>query len=496
MDRRIVCLLFAIALTALGCGKSTGAGADGNVLRFGFTSEPATLDPLSPSNTADTRSILFNVFEGLVKPDTEGNCVPAVAESYSMEQGGLVYRFVIREGIVFHDGSPVRAADAVFTIEEAVKAGFSGFARIAGVEAGGERELLVTLTEPDPEFLPYLTIGIVPEGNPDREKNPVGTGPFMIKSYTAQQNLVLEKNPRYWQEGFPKLDRVTIVFLANSDALLLALRGGNIDGATITGSLSPQIDTAVFDMFPNPSNAVQLLALNNAVKPLDDIRVRRAINHAVDIPRIIEAAFYGRGEPSGSPLIPGLSLYYESGLKNPYAFDPERAKSLLAEAGYAEGFSLEITVPSNYTMHVDTAQVIVEQLSRSGINASIKLVDWGTWLSQVYQGRNYQATVISLDANNVSPRSFLSRYLSGAGGNFLNYQSEAFDRVYNAAQGEAGEARRAALYRDAQKIISGDAAAVYIQDILGFRAFPKGRFGGTRNYPLYVEDFSAVYRIN
>jgi peptide/nickel transport system substrate-binding protein len=335
----------------------------------------------------------------------------------------------------------------------------------------------------------------VPASNADREKNPIGTGPFMVKSYTVQQNLVLEKNPRYWQDGFPKLDRVTIVFLADSDALLLALQGGNIDGATITGSLVEQLDPGAFDVLPNPSNAVQLLALNNAVKPLDDPRVRRAINYAVDIPQIIKTAFYGRGEVSGSPLIPGLSIYYESSLRNPYPADLARARSLLAEAGYAGGFPLEITVPSNYTMHVDTAQVIVNQLSRIGINASIKLVDWATWLSETYRGRNYQATIISLDANNVSPRSFLSRYLSDSESNFINYRSEAFDRIYNAAQAEADGGKRAALYRDAQKRISDDAASVYIQDILGFRAFPRGRFAGTRNYPLYVEDFSAIYRI-
>ncbi|MDR0389920.1 MAG: ABC transporter substrate-binding protein, partial [Spirochaetaceae bacterium] len=493
--KKIPALLFGFMLVLslfVSCTKADGPEGE---LRFGLTTEPESFDPIDPSNTADGRSILFNVFEGLVKPDTDGNCIPAVAESYTIEENGLVYGFTIRQGLVFHDGSPVKASDAVFTIEEAIKAGFPGFAQIASVTAQGERELRVLLKVPDPDFLPYLTIGVVPAENPDREKNPVGTGPFAITSYAAQRNLVLEKNPRYWQEGYPKLDKVTIVFLADSDALLLALQGGNIDGATITGSLVQQLNPESFDIFPNPSNTVQLLALNNAVKPLDDPRVRRALNYAVDIPQIIAAAFYGRGEPSGSPLIPGLSDYYEESLKNPYPADLNRARELLAEAGYTGGFALEITVPSNYTMHMDTAQVIVNQLSQAGVDASIKLVDWPTWLSETYRARNYQATIISLDANNASPRSFLSRYLSDSGSNFLNYKSEAFDRAYGAAQTETDGKKRIELYREAQKLISGDAASVYIQDILGFRAFPKGRFAGTRNYPLYVEDFSAIYRI-
>jgi peptide/nickel transport system substrate-binding protein len=146
-------------------------------------------------------------------------------------------------------------------------------------------------------------------------------------------------------------------------------------------------------------------------------------------------------------------------------------------------------------MHVDTAQVIVSQLAKAGINAAIKLVDWPTWLSDVYRGRNYQATIISLDSSNVSPRSFLSRYRSGSSSNFINFSSAAFDRVYDAALAESSEEKRAALYREAQRIISADAASVYIQDILGFRAFRTGAYGGVKNYPLYVIDFASMYGI-
>jgi peptide/nickel transport system substrate-binding protein len=270
---------------------------------------------------------------------------------------------------------------------------------------------------------------VVPKNNADREKNPVGTGPFSIQNYTTQRSLTLVKNPDYRQPGTPALDRVTIIFLADSNALLLALRGGNIDGATLTGPLVQQLDPNRFDIVPSPSNAVHMLALNNGVKPLDDLRVRQAINYAVDVPEIIETAFYGKGEPSGSPLIPGLRYYYEPSLANPYPADLNRARQLLAAAGYGNGFPLEITVPSNYTMHIDTAQVAVNQLKRIGITATIKLADWATWLSEVYRGRQYEATIISLDANNTSPRSFLSRYRSDAGSNFINFKNEAYDRA-------------------------------------------------------------------
>jgi peptide/nickel transport system substrate-binding protein len=236
------------------------------------------------------------------------------------------------------------------------------------------------------------------------------------------------------------------------------------------------------------------LALNNQAKPLNDVRVRQAINYGIDIQQIIDAAFYGRGEPSGSPLIPGLTKYYDARLKNPYPADIQKAKALLAEAGYAGGFPLAITIPSNYTMHIDTGQVLVNQLEKIGIAATIKLVDWGTWLSEVYRGRRYEATIISLDTNTLSPRGFLERYQSGGGGNFLNFTSPQFDQTYQETLIEPQEDRRIRLYKRSQQILSEEAASVYIQDIWEFRVFPKGRFGGAVNYPLYVIDFSTIYQ--
>jgi peptide/nickel transport system substrate-binding protein len=281
--------------------------------------------------------------------------------------------------------------------------------------------------------------------------------------------------------------------VADSDALLLALQGGNVDAGSVTGSLIQQLNPNTFRFVPTPSNSIQLLALNNGVAPLGDPRVRQALNYAVDPREIIGAAFYGHGEPSGSALIPGLSRYYEASLQNPYPTDIARAKSLLAAAGYGNGFSLEITVPSNYTMHVDTAQVIVNQLAKIGVTAAIKLVDWATWLSVVYQGRQYEATIISLDAPTISPRGFLARYHSANRSNFVNFKSDAYDRVYDAVLTETDENKRIALYKQAQRILSEEAASVYIQDIIGFQAFPKD-CDGFVNYPLYVLDFSTVYR--
>ena len=470
--------------------------ASENELRYGFTTEPTTLDPLNNANTADGRSVLFNIFEGLVKPDTDGTFKPAIARSWTIENNSLHYNFTLREGVRFHDGAPLTASDVKFSLDTAIAANFHGLGNIAEVQSIGTNQISVILKNPDPDFLPFLTVGIVKAGNNNRETSVIGTGPFRLESYTPQRNLIMVKFNDYWQSDLPRLDKITIIFYANFDSLLVALRGGGIDGAFITGAMAAALDSEQFDLNHNNSAAVQLMAFNNSAPPLNDIRVRRAINYGVDVQGIIDAAFFGQGVPSGSPIIPGLSVYYQNNLS--YQYNTETALSLLAQAGYnsANKLSLEITVPSNFTMHVDTAQVIVSQLEKIGVNASIKLVDWSTWLSDVYFGRDYQATIISLDSPSVSPRSFLERYNSSSDGNFMNFNNPDFDRVYSSLLTSADSAERIELYKEAQRVIAGDAAGVYIQDMLYFIVLRAGGYGGALNYPLYVIDFAEIYRKN
>jgi peptide/nickel transport system substrate-binding protein len=485
-------ILFAFALAALifipSCSRDPG-------LRFGFPSEPLKLDPLNPSNSADGRIILFNVFEGLVKPGTDGRMNPCIAESWTLEQDGLIYNFILRDNVYFHDGSTVGSADVKFSLDTAKAAGYIGLDRIKDVSAPNDKQITVTLNAADKEFLPYMTVGIVKAGNNDRENKFIGTGPFSIERYRTQQDLVLKRFDKYWQNDLPKLDKVTIVFFENDNALLTALRGGSIDGAKLTGAMVAQLDPAKFGVFSSHSAAVQLLALNNAASPLDDIRVRQALNYGIDIQNIIDTAFFGMGIPSRSPIIPGLSAYYEN--SSFYQYNINTARSLLEQAGFgsSRALSLEITVPSNYTMHVDTAQVIVSQLEKIGVNASIKLVDWDTWISDVYLGRNYQATIVSLDSPIVSPRSFLSRYRTGDGGNFINFSNPAFDMAFDLSLTLTDERSIIDTYKIAQREAVQGAASVFIQDILYPVVLTKNVYAGVLSYPLYTVDFSSIYKL-
>jgi peptide/nickel transport system substrate-binding protein len=467
-----------------------------NELVFGMQTQPNHLDPYL-SGSADTRSILFNIFEGLVKPDKDGNLIPAVAESYKIADDASSYTFHIREGIKFHNGNEVTAEDVKFSLETA--SGLSGgkvliseLENISSVEIKDESTVVVHLKQPDYEFLPYLTCAIVPKDYTEQDSHPIGTGPFEFESYTLQQSIVLKKNPNYWQPGLPKLDRVTFKLEPDSNALLLDLQGGSVDGASIANNIASQIGSG-FQLIESNSNAVQLLGLNNAKAPFDNVKVRKAICYAVNPDEIIDAVNFGKAVRSGTPVIPGLKKYFNDSLTHAYDQDIEKAKQLLSEAGYPNGFSMTITVPSNYTVHVDTAQVIVSELSKVGIRATIEQVDFATWLENVYNNRQYESTIISVDGATLSPRSYLSRYLSDAHNNFLNYRSEEFDAIYKQAANEPDENKRIELYKKAQEILSKDAASVYIQDIANLNVL-RDDFSGFTPYPLYVFDASTIYR--
>jgi peptide/nickel transport system substrate-binding protein len=474
-------------------GSQVSAG-EGGTFVYGVQTQPSHLDPYL-ATSADTRMILFNIFEGLVKPDKDGNLQPAVAEKSSVSADALTYTFQLRKGVKFQNGEDVTAEDVKYSLETA--AGLSGgkvlvaeLENISSVEIADSSTVKIHLKNPDPDFLPYLTTAIVPKGYDKQDTFPIGTGPYSFVSYTPQQSLVLKKNPYYWQKGLPYLDSVTFKLESDSNTLLTDLQGGSIDGAAVANNVASQL-SGDFDVIASNSNSVQMLALNNKEEPFNKVEVRQAVSYAIDPDAIIETVDFGKGVRCGTPVIPGLKKYSDSSLTHAYDRNVQKAKQLLVQAGLANGFDMTITVPSNYTVHVDTAQVIVNQLQEVGIRAQIKQVDFATWLSKAYQNREYQATVISVDGATLSPTSYLSRYVSGNAKNFINYSSAAYDDLYRQATAEKDETKRIELYKKAQQQLSKDAASVFLQDISNINVFRKG-FSGFVSYPLYVFDASSI----
>ena len=487
----------ALALCSCG-GKKNAEEADsavkeiksGGDFNFGIATEINNFDPFD-SGTAETRGVNFNIFEGLVKASSDGTFAPAIAESWTVSDDALVYTMKLRSGVKFHNGKTVEAEDVLYSVQTAIDHKIAGYSEIKDFSAQ-DGNLVINLNEPDAGFVAYLSSAVIPAGYDGNARNPIGTGPFKFAEFAEQNYVRLVRNDDYWGEK-ANLDSVTIKFIFSQANLILSFQSGSIDGFSAEAGTVMQLDENAITRYQANSNAVQLLALNNDFAPFNDVRVRQAMNYLVDRQEVVDTVNYGYGVILGSGLIPALEKYYEPNLADVYKTDVEKAKSLLSEAGYESGFKFTITVPSAYTVHVDTAAVIVNQLAKAGITAEIKQVDWATWLSSVYKARQFEATIISLDGSLAYPTSFLSRYVSTAGNNFVNFKSEKYDSVYKAAISTVDTASKIEGFKALQRILSEEAASVFIQDISEFTVYNK-HFAGYRGYPLYVRDFSAVYK--
>lgn len=514
MKRRIIAVILAVlmttALCACGGGKtqqaqpgttpaqpgSTGEKLIGGEITVGIAADLDTsLDPHVSSASAGTREVLFNIFEGLVKPDPDGNILPAIAESYSANETADVYTYTLRPGVQFHNGDTVTVGDIVFSLSRAAgletgEALVSDLANIAAVEATDDRTVVVTLKSADTEFNSHMTVAIVPEGS-DPNVDVVGTGPFTFSSRTPQDNIVLEKFADYW--GTPAyLDKVTLKVIPDPQTMIMSLRSGAVD---LADKLPATQITELSDLtvVQGSSNIVQALYLNNAFEPFTDVRVRQALCYAIDKDMVIDLATNGAGIAVGSSMYPAFGKYFMDELTYYYQPNTEKAKELLKEAGY-ENLSFTISVPSNYPAHIDAAQVMVEQLRAVGVEAKIKLVEWASWLEEVYRGRNYEATVSGLDAHGLAASDMLARFQSESSKNFVNFKSAAYDEAYSKAISTVDEAEQTALFKQCEAILTEEAANVYIQDAAIF-AVMQNDVGGYEHYPLYVMDLARVYRI-
>lgn len=481
--------------SASGSTEDAAAVQDGGSFVYGLATEVDNLDPFT-ATTADAKSIYFNIYEGLVKVQTDGTFTGAVASDYTVSDDAKTYTFTLRDGVQFHNGNPVTAEDVLYSIQHAIDSKITGYDNVDTFEKTDDHTIVITLKKGDTDFLADASQAIVPkdsDNNGELALNPIGTGPFMFEDYAVQDHLTLKRFGNYW--GTPAhLDEVTVRFLADSSQELVNFQSGAIDGFTADASITEQVDPATANLNVGNSNAVQALYLNNAVSPFDKKEVRQALCYAINPQDVIDTVDYGYGTKIGTAMIPGLSVYFDDSLTDTYEADPERAKELLTKAGYPDGVTFTVTVPSVYQVHVDTAQVLVNDLAEAGITMNINQVDWATWLENVYTNRDYEATIVSVDGAIASPTAFLSRYLSDADNNFVNFKSDEFDQHYAAATEATDESVREQEFKACEKVLTEDAASVYLQDIANILVYNK-KFAGYAGYPLYAVDFSAIYQV-
>lgn len=396
--------LATVFFICAGVGVAASGQDEGSSLKFALSGNPDTLDPHKTSGTLTFQAIK-SVYDTLVETDDNGEIVPSLAGSWRVSPDALTWTFTLRRDVRFHNGDPLTSADVKATFEriiaeETASPKASEFAAIGGIETPDGYTVILKLTEPSAPLISTLASGwgaILPkaliETNHDFSALPIGTGPYRFVEWVRDNKIAFAKNPGYWMRGYPRMDLLTMHIISERTVQVQALLAGELD---IIYNVN-QEDVVLLEKDPGIkidrklTALVMVMALNTRNSPLDDIRVRQALNYAIDKQRVLDIA-YGGGQVVGT-FMDYNDPYYED-FTDLYPYDPAKAGSLLAEAGLGDDVVLDMALPQNFEPHVRAGELYQEMLSKVGLRVDLRLVDWSTWISDVYRGGKYDLTVI------------------------------------------------------------------------------------------------------
>ncbi len=470
------------------------AQAETTTITVGMQLEPPHLDPTGAAAGAIDSVVYANIFEGLTRFGADGSILPALAESWGISDDGLVYTFKLHAGVAFHDGSAMDAEDVVFSLdraraEDSTNAQKALFEGIETVEALDATTVKITLNAPNGAFLFNLAWGdaviVAPESIADAKTHPVGTGPFVFTNWVQGDRIEITKNADYW--GTPaRLEKATFKFISDPTAAFAAVMAEDVD---------------VFPAFPAPENLLQfeqdsrfqvivgstegetILAINNKMPPFDNVQVRKAVAHAIDRQSIIDGAMFGYGTPIGSHFAPHHPDYVDlTGQSN---YDPELAKSLLAEAGYPDGFETTLKLPPpSYARR--GGEIIAAQLREIGINVKISNLEWAQWLEQVFRGYDFGLTIVShtepMDIGIYARPEY-----------YFQYDSAAFQQLMEDLNAATDLAARSAILKSAQRMIADDYVNGYLFQLANTTVANAKIVGLWKNAPTQANDLTAIY---
>lgn len=460
--------------------SSALAQTQGGTLTAAWAQDPVGLDPHITSAYSSFQ-ILENVLDTLVTLDEEQNVVPSLAESWRVSADGLTWTFNLRDGVMFSNGRELTADDVVYTYERMLnpETGSGNAYLLAGVidvDAPDASTVTMTLDAPNPGLLGKLAINkavgiIARESVEDGTINtrPVGTGPFMISDFQPGTRLLLERNPNYWQDGLPYLDAVDVRIIPDESVRRTALVSGDVDWsisvpAQSVSELEGRDDVIVDSV---PAGAYWYIGLNTEEPPFDDVRVRQAIAYAINRDNLAMAGAFGNAQPTQDP-IPSSSTW-DFGYA-PYEQDLDQARALLAEAGYADGFEMEIMPTTQYEESVRMAQVIQANLGQLGITASINTLEWAEWLET--QGRGEYDTYVCSWNGLVDPDDFFyAQHKTGEVFNFTGYSNPTVDELLEQGRTTQDPAARREIYAEINRAIVDDAPYIYIYNPLNINAY-------------------------
>ena len=374
---------------------------------IGLQLEPPTLDLTSTAAAAIPQVLLYNVYETLLKVNPDNSITGLLAESWEVSDDGLTYTFELQDGVTFHNGDPLTSEDVVYSITNVLTKDpahpfAATFSPIDEVIAVDELTVQLTLSRPSADLVFFLTQGqgvILDESEADGiGNNPVGSGPFRFGSWTVGDSIVLDRNDDYWGEP-ALLETVTFRYINDPNAQANAMLSGDLD--ILAGVSAPELlgefeDDERFEVLEGLTHGEIVLSLNGRNAPLDDVRVRRAISHAIDNQAVVDLAYAGYGTVIGTFSNP-LEPWFRD-LTDVYPYDPDRARELLDEAG-AEDVTLRLILPpTSYATR--SGEIVASQLAEVGINVEIENVEWGVWLEDVFTNHDFDMSIVA----HVEPR--------------------------------------------------------------------------------------------
>lgn len=517
-------LIFVLSITLTGCGsEETATNTDteqGKSLVFARGGDSVSLDPADVTD-GESLNVTINIFDTLIDYK-EGNTdlQPALAESWEPSDDGLTWTFHLKQGVKFHDGTDFNADAVVFNFnrwmdkENPYHTGdfpyygymFGGYKGDEGhvikdVVAKDENTVVVHLNTPLGPFLNNLAMSPFAIASPTAVKkygenfgeNPVGTGPFVFKEWARNDKIVLEKNPNYYKKGYPLLDELIFKSIPDNSARFIALQSGDID--MMDGVNPDDVTTArtndALQVWLRPSMNVGYLAFNTQKAPFDDVRVRRALNMAVNKQALIDAFYNGLAEPAKNPLPPSLWGYNDD-VKD-YGYNLDKAKELLKEAGYENGFTTDfwyMPVPRPYIPQgKKIAEAMQSDFEKIGVRTNLVTEEWATYLEKTGVGDHTMA-LLGWTGDNGDPDNFIYVLLDKDNaqgpdaGNIAFYKNDELHDILIKAQQSADKAERTELYKQAQEIIHNDAPWIPLvhstpplvgkKNIKGFNPHPTG----------------------
>jgi peptide/nickel transport system substrate-binding protein len=449
------------------------------------TLEPPILDPTGGAASAIREITYANIFEGLVGLDRNSKIVPRLAENWEVSADAMKYTFHLRKGARFQDGTPFTAQDVKFSFERALAEGSKNaqkwiFTPIAAIATPAPDIVEITLKQFASDFLYGLAWGdavIFSEVSMAKAATePVGTGPYSFASWKRGDRLMLTRNDSWWG-GKAAIKDVTFRFISDPQAQVAALLAGDCDAHTNIGAQEavPQLRADPrLEVMIGRTEGETIVAMNNAKRPLNDLRVRRALAMAIDRKLVNEGAVSGFGAPIGSHFSPNHPDYLDLTGATPY--DPAKARALLAEAGFPNGLSLSLRLPPpSYARR--GGEIVAAMLAEIGVKAIIEPVEWPQWLERVFRNKDYDLTIVS----HVEP---MDLNIYARDNYYFGYQSPALKADLEKAKSARTDAGRKAALEAAQRQIATDQVNIFLFMLPKITVVKKGLKGMWESWPL------------